>query len=146
MKHAGDSRAEELYQRAIAADPGNPAYELFYADYLRNYRGSQRPLFPQAELHYLLALQKSQARRKQSKGDDPEQGELASRIERGMIALYQRDGVPLIAPRLIESAAAGLSLSVSSINRYAETLTDFDEVDDVRIFTSEAAFAQVRRG
>src|SRR6266496_5000715 len=52
MKRVGDYRAEEFYEKAIQADDKNPDYELFYADYLRNFRGAEAPLFPQAEEHY----------------------------------------------------------------------------------------------
>jgi len=147
MKHAGDPRADQYYHRAIDQDPLEPAYELFYADYLRNYRGPQRPLFPEAERHYLLALRKFVARRNQLATQEyermqDEQEELRKRIERGMIALYQRDGISLLPPRLSDPETSAASIFFSSINRYAESLTDFDEVDDVRNFTSEAAFAQ----
>src|SRR5215204_5792449 len=58
MKRVGDLRADEYYQKTIAADDTEPAYELFYADYLRNFRGPGRPLFPDAEKHYLRAQTK----------------------------------------------------------------------------------------
>src|SRR5689334_6958769 len=58
MKRVGDLRADEYYQKAIAADGTEPAYELFYADYLRNFRGPGRPLFPDAEKHYRRAQKK----------------------------------------------------------------------------------------
>jgi hypothetical protein len=35
-------------------------------------------------------------------------------------------------------------ISFTTINRYAESTTDFDEVDDTRNFTSEALFSQSR--
>ncbi len=99
MKRVGDLRADEYYQKAIAADGTEPAYELFYADYLRNFRGPGRPLFPDAEKHFVNWHQKDIAR-------------------------------PL--------------LFFSSINRFAQLTDDFDNVDDVRAFTSEALLTSSR--
>ena len=58
MKQIGDYRAQDYYEKAIKADEAEPGYELFYADYLRNFRGPSRPLFPEAERHYFEALRK----------------------------------------------------------------------------------------
>ena len=67
-KRDGKYEAEACYQKAIQADPTEPAYELFYADYLRNFRGTgvplQRfeeigsPLIPRAQEHYVRAQRK----------------------------------------------------------------------------------------
>ena len=40
MKRVGDYRAEDFYRRAIAADPFEPAWDLFLADYYRVFRGA----------------------------------------------------------------------------------------------------------
>lgn len=70
-KREGNYAAEACYKKAIEADPGEPAYELFYADYLRNYRGTGvplqglsepgSPLIPQAQQHYVAAQKKLHA-------------------------------------------------------------------------------------
>src|SRR6266852_1048609 len=52
MKRVGDYEASVYYENAIEADGNEAAYRLFYGDYLRNFRGPQRPLFPEAEEQY----------------------------------------------------------------------------------------------
>jgi hypothetical protein len=144
MKRVGNYRAEEFYEKAIKADETEPAYELFYADYLRNFRGAQRPLFPQAEHHYVVALKKLRRVQKREAWDD----ETQRRVERGMVALYQEDGLPLLHRNSEADDNRGVDgipiLSFSSINRKAELTTDFDSVDDVRAFTAEGLFAASR--
>src|SRR5205823_5984520 len=93
MKRVGDFRAEEFYLRATR-NSSDPAYELFLADYYRNFRGPQRPLFPDAEKHYFAALEKLKLRGKNN--PPPWDKETEGRIERGLVALYQEDGVPFI--------------------------------------------------
>ncbi len=144
MKRVGDYQAEDYYKKAIGASPDEPAYELFYADYLRNFRGAQRPLFPEAEEHYYKALKKLEEL-KQKKHRKAFDVETQRRVERGLIALYQQDGLPLLCwksdiiepKRVLERPF----VFFSTIDKYAKQTTDFDEVDDVRDFTSEALFA-----
>lgn len=138
MKRVGDSRADEYYQKAIAADDTDPAYELFYADYLRNFRGPGRPLFPAAEKHYL------QAQKKLRHGDGQRDWDLETdrRVERGLVALHQEDGLPVI--NLQEDDISRPLLLFSSINRFAQLTGDFDNVADARAFTSEALQASSR--
>jgi hypothetical protein len=138
MKRVGDLRADEYYQKAIAADDTEPAYESFYADYLRNFRGPGRPLFPDAEKHYLLAQKKLRHVNRQRDWDQ----ETNQRVERGLVALYQEDGLPVI--NLQEDDISRPLLFFSSINRFAQLPGDFDNVDDVRAFTSEALLVSSR--
>jgi hypothetical protein len=145
LKRVGDGRAPEYYEKAVKADGSEPAYELFYADYLRNFRGAQRPLFPQAEMHYYAALKKLNRIRERRAWDD----ETGRRIERGLVALYQRDGLPLLYRK---SDAPGGERPVSvpyvftgSIFGIARLTTGAEAVDDARAFTSEALFASSRQ-
>ena len=138
LKRVGDSRADEYYQKAIAADDTDPAYELFYADYLRNFRGPGRPLFPEAEKHYLRAQKKLKHSNKQRSWDPITE----QRVERGLVALYQEDGLPII--NLHQEDMVRPLLFFSSINRFARLTADFDNVDDVRAFTSEALLVSSR--
>ena len=138
MKRVGDSRADEYYQKAIATDDTDPAYELFYADYLRNFRGPGRPLFPAAEKHYLRAQKKLRQIDKQRPWDTITD----QRVERGLVALYQEDGLPII--NLHQQETARPLLFFSSINCFARLTGDFDNVDDVRAFTSEALLVSSR--
>ena len=128
LKQLGDPRATVYYERAIKAAERDPVYELLYADYLRNFRGPRRPLFGEAETHYAEALRKLRA-------GEPREAVIADRIDRGLVALYQEDGLTL-APD-----DGPPSLFLTSINRLSRSTSDLDEVHDTRDFTSEALFA-----
>lgn len=125
MKRAGDYRAAEFYECAIKADPNEPAYDYLLAEYLRNFRGAQHPLLPQAERHYFDALSKIEF--------NPS---IRGLIERGLVALYSEDGIP-IAHRNLEIPFSFFSTT----NIGGRFTSDPDRVDDVRSFTSEALFA-----
>lgn len=145
MKKTGDSRAREYYEKAIRAAPGEPAYELFLADYLRNFRGARHPLFPEAEHHYYEGLRKFNELGSKQAVDE----ETGRRIERGLVALYQEDGLPVLHWKS-NPVSAGDSIErpfmfFSTINRYAQSTTDVDRIDDVRGFTSEALFSSTLR-
>jgi hypothetical protein len=144
MKRVGDYRAEAYYRKAIQADDTEPAYNLYFADYLRNFRGAQHPLFPEAESHYLEALRKLGLRRNGTSFDN----ETQERLERSLVALYQRDGVPLFHSTWNPGGAgAGIRkpvLFLSTVNEYARSTIDFDRIDDARSFTSEALESESR--
>lgn len=142
LKQLGDHRAVDFYERAIAADDSEPAYELFYASYLRQFRGPRRPLFAEAERHYLAALRKLRTReaslRDQVKPKDLAKSveTIRDRIDRGLVALYQEDGIPIYWRG--EGAPA---LFLSSTDRWARSPSDLDEVHDTRDLTAEALFS-----
>lgn len=144
MKRVGDWRAEDYYEKAIEVDEEEPAYELFYADYLRNFRGAGRPLFPAAEKRYYRALAKLRRAEKRRAWDE----ETGRRVERGLVALHQEDGLPLFTSRRGDVVSTEPLdrpyLFFSSVNRFAQLTGDFDNVDDVRGFTSEALLASSR--
>ncbi|HKV41806.1 MAG TPA: hypothetical protein VJX67_21560, partial [Blastocatellia bacterium] len=146
MKWDGNARAEYYYKKAIDTDPSEPAFELFFADYLRNYRGPLKPLFSRAEAHYFQALSKlERSKTDRRMGWDDE---TARRAERGLIELYQEEGVPLRGHAKLGNwvgSPRSPLLFVSSINRWAQPTGDFDNVDDIRAFTSEALLAAQRR-
>jgi len=137
MKQTGDYRAEEYYEKAIAASPDEAGYELFYADYLRNFRGPQRPLFAKAEQHYFAALEK--LRRQPS--SFPSREVVRARVERGLVALYQEDGLPLAWVQRGSDLRAPFLFFTSTL-RTARSTSDLDEIHDVRDFTAEALFAE----
>ena len=154
MKRIGDYRAEDYYRKAISADETEPAYELFYSDYLRNFRGAEHPIFPQAEQHYFEAWRKLvQYREKallgcenQPAGKRPFDCRTKDLLERGLIALYQEDGLPFLHRKsnVIDSEKffERPFTFFSTINNFARLTTDIDRVDDIRAFTSEALFAE----
>lgn len=144
MKRIGDYEAKDFYEQATI-NSSEPGYELLYADYLRNFRGAQRPLFPGAEEHYFEAMRKFEAKYPEVKCPRIKETQLTdeacmvkNRIERGRITVYQDDGIPLL-PWNPNRAAP--NVFVGSINKYAQSTTDFDGVDDARDFASEALFA-----
>lgn len=138
LKRLGDYEAEKFYRLAIEADRTEPAYEIFLADYLRNYRGAMNPLFPKAESHYIEAQKKLD----RLGGNANLAGRAIGRLERGLVALYQKDGLPIA--HLNSASFDRPFMFFASINKYADTLDDFDRVDEVRSFTSEALFASSR--
>src|SRR5258706_3527611 len=128
MKQLGEPRAAHYYEAAISAAPNQPAYELFYADYLRNYRGPRRPLFGEAADHYFAALEKL------LEGESRD-SVIADRIDHGLVSLYQEDGLPIVW------RGERPEVFFSSVDRMARSMTDLDEVHDTRDFTAEALFA-----
>lgn len=135
MKRLGDYRAPDYYEAALQADPSEPGYELFYADYLRNFRGPRRPLFPTAEEHYFEGLEKAAA--------TPGSAQIAqSRLERGLISLYQNDGLPVLHRTPNEDTRPRPLLFFSSVFQAGRSSAGFEGLDDVRDFTSEALFSE----
>jgi hypothetical protein len=139
LMQLGDYSAAEDFESAIAADPDEPAYALFYADYLRNFRGPRRPLFAEAERQYFAARRALAKRAMLLAGTEggPAYLEIVlDRIDRGLVALYQEDGLPLYWRDSGEP-----TLFLSSVNRMARSTADLDEVHDTRDFTAEALLA-----
>jgi hypothetical protein len=143
LKRAGDYQAAEYYERAIQRDPSEPCYDAFYADYLRNFRGALTPLFPKAEEHYFEALRKIALRTNSSSRQANKQVE--DYTNRGLSALYERDGVVLATRHSDGQRGSTLQkpvVSLSSTNRYAQSTADLDQESDIRDYTSEALFSQ----
>jgi len=152
-KRVGDARARAYYENAIGADKPEPAYELFYGDYLRLYRGAgQRPLFPESEQHLLRARAKLAKLHpdltqwppcdpNNSKDWDPCTNE---RIQRSLTALYERDGIHLASRNTAspESVVSHPWLFFSPGVRAARATDDFDQTSDIRDLTAAALFSQ----
>ena len=135
MKQIGDPRAEAYYNDAILLANQEAAYELFLADYLRNFRGPLRPLFGEAEEHYFLALEKLRSQ----PSPTPWSEEVRKRVLRGLVALYQEDGIPVAWRN--DTAPRAPYAFLSSTARAAKSTSDLDDVHDVRDLTAEALFA-----
>ena|SRR5882762_6656825 len=144
MKRLGDYDAGTYYERAIQADPDEPCYESFYADYLRNFRGAATPLFPSAEKHYFEGLRKTRLRSGTSYQNSNQQ--IENYIDRGLSALYQGDGLALLNWKSrIASTNSVLErpyLFLTTIDGYAQATADLDREADIRDYTSEALFAE----
>lgn len=140
LKRLGDYKAKEYYIKAIEAEPREPAFNIFYADYLRNIRGAESPLFSEAEKQYYEAHRK-QERLENTRLYQGFDRVTKDRIERGLISLHQNDGLPLVSSPLNYRQGVVPNLFFSTINRFAGATSEFNEIDDVRDFTSEALFA-----
>src|SRR4029450_13987686 len=86
------------YRKPIPAAPDEPGFELWYGYYLRNVRGPRAPLLEQAEVHYYAALDKLKAARAAGAGQ-PCDDVTESWVKRGLIDLYQQDGLPLLGSK-----------------------------------------------
>jgi hypothetical protein len=145
MKRLGDYGAPEFYEKAIAADPREPCYEVFYGDYERNFRGAAAPQFPAAERHYAEGRRKLQSRQqglaKPLSGPDYDTKKF---LNRGTSALYQQDGVTLFS-RPLDDKTRNIKVPfvfLGTINRYAQATSDLDADSDIRDYTSGMLFAQ----
>jgi hypothetical protein len=143
MRRVGDPRAGAYYEKAIAAAPDEPGYELWYGYYLRNVRGPRHPLDQPAEQHYFGALEKIQRLQRAHAAEEFDRI-TASWARRGLLDLYQEDGFPLLPGKAYpyEGQAAGAwGLSFTTIARLSRDTGGFGEIDDARRLTSEAAFS-----
>jgi hypothetical protein len=143
MRRVGDRRAGDYYQKAIAAAPDEPGFELWYGYYLRNVRGPRAPLLESAEPHYLAALEKLQALRARGATQDFDEITL-SWVRRGLLDLYQEDGLPLLPGKAypyVRNESHALGAALTTIVRVSHDTNDAGVVDDARRFAAEAAFA-----
>jgi hypothetical protein len=143
MRRIGDARAPAFYQRAIAAAPDEPGMELWYGHYLRNVRGPRHPLDEQAELHHHRALDKLRALR--AAGQAQAYDEITeSWVRRGLMTLYQEDGLPLLSSKAFpyrEGGARRPGLALTVMLRASRDTNELGIIDDARRYASEAAFA-----
>jgi hypothetical protein len=142
-RRVGDDDAAEWYERAIAAAPDEPGYELWYGAYLRNARGAAGPHVEQAERHYYRAIAKLEQRRRA--GSPPEFDAVTEDwVQKDLLSLYQTDGQPLLPGRSYRYGSDGAGapgLFLSSILSTSYDTHGFFHDSEARNFTSEAAFA-----
>ncbi len=144
LRRVGDGDAAEYYERAIATDPTEPGYELWYGAYLGTVRGAAGPIIEAAETHYYRAIEKLEQRR--------QAGPLAEHdlvtqqwTQRRLLDLYQRDGLPLVGWKAYRYDANDLALPgvmLSSVFQISSDTRDFFYGNEMRAFTGEAAFAE----
>ncbi|MBC7975745.1 MAG: hypothetical protein H7138_12270, partial [Myxococcales bacterium] len=142
-RRVGDSDADDWYERAIAADPAEPGYELWYGSYLGTARGAAGPIVEAAETHYYRAIEKLDRRRRDRPLADYE--ELTGQwTQRRLLDLYQRDGAPIVGWKAYQYDARDLALPgvlLSSTLEMSADTRDFYHGNEMRLFTGEAAFA-----
>lgn len=148
MRRLGDARADAEYRAAIAQNPREPAYELWYGRYLMWSRGAGAPLSESAEVHFSRALEKLAGYQGMT-----QIGSTAAVTRdwttRNLLALYQEDGLPLLPYgakaypfRQTEPELPQLSLALSG--SVARDTNDLWEQADVRRFSAEAQVARQR--
>lgn len=137
MKRVGDYHAPDYYRKAIDAVEDNAVYHLFFAEYWRNFRGAQHSIFPRAEEQYFQGLS-----RLNLVSNQQARQAAAAQFERGLVALYQEDGVPLLS--YTAENGSHPFLFFGTINNAARNTSDFDRRSEVRDFTSELVFSQSR--
>ena len=143
-KLRGNPQSQFFYAKAIQADPENPEYNLRFADYLRNFRGPEQPLFVEAEKNYYSAfkkiekaLKKIETAKEESKAlklQEEKLKNLKKRVDRGLVALYERDGFPII--RLGENNKPFLFFSTQ--NSYGLFLKEIRELSSDALFASSS--------
>jgi hypothetical protein len=143
-KRLGSPLARTFYEKAIAADPREPAWEYFYAAYLRLYRGAgQRPLFTAAARHLFEARRKLEALRRHPADQQAWDERTLARVVRLQAALYERDGLQL-ASRAEggDSQATRIPwLFLSAGARIERASADFDQSSDTRLLSSAARYS-----
>jgi hypothetical protein len=147
MRRVGDPRAGAYYERSIAAAAEEPGFELWYGYYLRNVRGPRSPLTEQAELHYFSGLEKLRAVRAGGAAQDFDDV-TESWMRRGLMSLYQEDGLPLLRAKAFpypSNGAASLGVALTSMLRFSRDTNEFGVIDDARRYAAEAAFASSRQ-
>jgi hypothetical protein len=143
MRRLGDTRAAEHYKKAIAAAPEEPGFELWYGYYLRNVRGPRHPLYEEAELHHHRGLEKLRAVRAAGTAQDFDDV-TESWLRRGLMNVYQEDGLPLLAAKAYpyeKNGADGFGAALTLMLRISRDTNEFGIIDDSRRYAAEAAFA-----
>ncbi len=143
MARVGDSRASHYFEKAIAANPSEGGYELWYGDYLGRNRGSAYPLVEDAERHLYRALDKVRARK--AAGREASFDAITEEwAQRRLINLYQADGFPVLPWKgypYDSTSVQAPGLFLAAEGRASVDTNDFLDVSDVRNFTSEMLFA-----
>lgn len=148
MRRLGDSRAPEHYEAAIAQNPTEPAYELWYGRYLMWSRGAGAPSSESAEIHLSRALEKLHGYQGMT-----QVGSTANVARewttRNLLSLYQEDGLALVpygakAYPYGQTNPALPQLSLALNANIARDTNDLWEQADVRRFTAEAQVSRLR--
>jgi hypothetical protein len=147
MKLIGDPRASATYREAIGKGADDPAIELLFGEYMRNFRGPMQPMAGEAELHLFEATRKLACA--EQKGATQGLGDLQNQLKRSIVTLYERDGLPIYSwmakQQECKARAPGISLFFSAGVRGGEGITDLDVDSDIRDLTSAAAYSQSLR-
>jgi hypothetical protein len=127
LRRLGEMEADTAYRLALRLDEENAEFHWLYGDYLRAYRGPGQSLVYQAASEYYAGLASADTFAR-------------NRILRSLIALYERDGIPLTS-RIDASAPL---LFFSSQNTVGTATTDAGTIDDDRQLASLALLVESR--
>jgi hypothetical protein len=139
----GDGDAYDYFKQAISLDPEEPGYELWAGDYWVSARGAFRPIMQRAEKHLYAALKKLEALREKGRFREHHVN-VESWVRKRLLVLYQEDGLQILPWKAYEQDSSGWrapGLTLSSQLSYSQDTRDFFRNSEMRIFTSEAAFA-----
>jgi hypothetical protein len=147
MQLTGDPRAKETYRKAIGKDT-DPAIELLFGEYERNFRGPMQPMMGEAEEHFFAA--KRGLACVENGGGPGRSAAVRNQLARSIATLYERDGLPLYSWISKEKLPCGIkgpgiSLFLSTGVRGGEGITDLDVDSDIRSLTAAAAYSQSLR-
>ena len=141
----GQDDAAEYFERAIAAAPSEPGYELFAGMYWAGVRGARRPLVERAEDHFYEGLRKLARLRGAGGGKArPYHAVVGDWLEKQLLVLYQQDGAQLLPGKAYHQQPYGIwmpGVAFSSQLLAAQDTRDFFYNNEMRQFTGEADFA-----
>ena len=142
-KRSGQYDAVKFYSDAIEKDKTEPGYNIYFGDYYRNYRGPKQSLFDRARNEYEMACHKlgiQHCRNDIELNGEKFLSDRVSELDRGLVSLYERDGIPL----MFSGEAGRPVVFLSAQATYMKVTSDSDERDDIREFTSEAMLIESR--
>jgi hypothetical protein len=147
MKHLGDPRAGDEYDRAIRESPADPGYELLAGRYYQVYRGASAPL-PEVERRYLAALRKDESYAGETQVGATHDTTLAW-AQRGLSLLYAEDGFPLLpyankAYPYTNTTSWLPQISAQATGSFGSDTADVWDPYDTRKLTGELQIAQQR--
>lgn len=146
MRRLGDVRAEHHYERAIALNSNDPAYELWYTRYLNGSRGAGAALAEGTQAHAFLALDKLEGFHGITQTGSTDDVARAW-TQRHLLTLTQEDGLPLLPWNAFPYRRRHRlwpQLSVAALGSLTRDTNDFWDFADTRKLTTEAQLAADR--
>jgi len=141
----GDGDAPKHYAEAVAEDPTEPGYELFYGMHFSGFRGARGPVLENAEDHFYAALRKIDDLKAAGKAR-PYHDVVDEWVHKRLLVLYQEDGLHLLPmkayPQHGDSGLNAPGVSVSGQVAFSKDTRNFFRNNEARLFTGELQFSQ----
>ena len=141
----GNNDAAEHYAAAVAEDPEEPGYELWYGSLYSNFRGARGAVVESAEDHFYKALEKIDAKKKAGTLRDYHKV-VEEWVHKRLLIAYQEDGLPLLPwkayPQHGYSGHTAPGVSLSAMFSLSKDTRDFFRNNEARLFTGELLFAR----